>query len=183
MTGRRCELAILATVTALLLLATGNGFAQDLSREIVDAAKREGKVAIYGSIESETMVELSKVFEAKHKVKVEYWRASSTKVMDRALVEARTGRPLFDLVLTNETPMRILKKEGAFGKFTAPAGASYPESVKDPDGVLTPPYRLAVVGLLYNPRMVKAEETPKSWKRSEERRVGKECRSRWSPYH
>ena len=22
-----------------------------------------------------------------------------------------------------------------------------------------------------------------NWKRSEERRVGKECRSRWSPYH
>ena len=22
-----------------------------------------------------------------------------------------------------------------------------------------------------------------SWRRSEERRVGKECRSRWSPYH
>ena len=27
------------------------------------------------------------------------------------------------------------------------------------------------------------EETPKDEKRSEERRVGKECRSRWSPYH
>ena len=25
--------------------------------------------------------------------------------------------------------------------------------------------------------------TTKSTKRSEERRVGKECRSRWSPYH
>ena len=24
---------------------------------------------------------------------------------------------------------------------------------------------------------------PCDWKRSEERRVGKECRSRWSPYH
>src|SRR2546430_6165513 len=24
---------------------------------------------------------------------------------------------------------------------------------------------------------------PKDWERSEERRVGKECRSRWSPYH
>ena len=23
----------------------------------------------------------------------------------------------------------------------------------------------------------------KTWSRSEERRVGKECRSRWSPYH
>src|SRR2546429_9304880 len=25
--------------------------------------------------------------------------------------------------------------------------------------------------------------TPNHWHRSEERRVGKECRSRWSPYH
>ena len=25
--------------------------------------------------------------------------------------------------------------------------------------------------------------TKESWTRSEERRVGKECRSRWSPYH
>ena len=24
---------------------------------------------------------------------------------------------------------------------------------------------------------------PQQWERSEERRVGKECRSRWSPYH
>ena len=28
-----------------------------------------------------------------------------------------------------------------------------------------------------------AANTPVSWQRSEERRVGKECRSRWSPYH
>ena len=26
-------------------------------------------------------------------------------------------------------------------------------------------------------------KTPNDFKRSEERRVGKECRSRWSPYH
>ena len=29
----------------------------------------------------------------------------------------------------------------------------------------------------------KADEIKKANKRSEERRVGKECRSRWSPYH
>src|SRR5579859_7385220 len=28
-----------------------------------------------------------------------------------------------------------------------------------------------------------AEELECDWSRSEERRVGKECRSRWSPYH
>ena len=26
-------------------------------------------------------------------------------------------------------------------------------------------------------------KSPLPWSRSEERRVGKECRSRWSPYH
>ena len=30
---------------------------------------------------------------------------------------------------------------------------------------------------------MKSPDDPKQWIRSEERRVGKECRSRWSPYH
>src|SRR3712207_8238813 len=30
---------------------------------------------------------------------------------------------------------------------------------------------------------IHAEERPEDLERSEERRVGKECRSRWSPYH
>ena len=29
----------------------------------------------------------------------------------------------------------------------------------------------------------KMDVPPRLWDRSEERRVGKECRSRWSPYH
>ncbi len=138
--------------------------AQELPKEVLEAAKREGKVTVYGSIETEVMKAIQAVFEAKYGVRVEYWRASSTKVMDRALTEARAGKPLFDVVVTTETPMRILKKEGVFGKFVASASELYPDKVKDPDGVLQPPYRLAVVGLLYNSRMVKAEETPKSLK-------------------
>ena len=31
--------------------------------------------------------------------------------------------------------------------------------------------------------LLKISELPKNTCRSEERRVGKECRSRWSPYH
>ena len=37
------------------------------------------------------------------------------------------------------------------------------------------------IGVLYLGRLI--EEAPKDVLRSEERRVGKECRSRWSPYH
>ena len=32
-------------------------------------------------------------------------------------------------------------------------------------------------------RFAALEKRPPNWDRSEERRVGKECRSRWSPYH
>ena len=32
-------------------------------------------------------------------------------------------------------------------------------------------------------KLILREALPTSGKRSEERRVGKECRSRWSPYH
>ena len=38
------------------------------------------------------------------------------------------------------------------------------------------------VALLYNPLLNKGTAFSEQ-ERSEERRVGKECRSRWSPYH
>src|SRR5215475_7039477 len=91
--------------------------AQELSTELLEAAKREGKLTIYGSPETEIMQAAQQAFEAKYGIKTEYWRASSTKVMDRVLTEARTGKPLYDVVLTNATPMRILKQEGLFARY------------------------------------------------------------------
>src|ERR1035438_2575355 len=38
-------------------------------------------------------------------------------------------------------------------------------------------------GLCINPKALSFEKPPCGTGRSEERRVGKECRSRWSPYH
>src|SRR3972149_2985214 len=137
MTRQRHPWAVALTVTALLFFAVGPGTAQEVSKEILDAAKREGKVTVYGSPETEIMKAVQNAFEAKYGVKVEYWRASSTKVLDRALTEHRAGKPLFDVALTNETPMRILKKEGAFGKSIPPASARYAENVKAPDRILT----------------------------------------------
>ena len=48
-------------------------------------------------------------------------------------------------------------------------------------GVLLALPALLATGLLrYTPNFY---QLPKGYYRSEERRVGKECRSRWSPYH
>jgi iron(III) transport system substrate-binding protein len=82
--------------------------------------------------------------------------------MDRVLTEARAGKPLFDVVLTNATPMKLLKHEGVFARYELPSSAGYPAQVRDPEAILSPPYRRVVVGVLYNPRLVKADEAPKT---------------------
>src|SRR3990167_7650240 len=103
---RRAQpLSILAILlSACLSLSAGVGLAQEVSKEVLEAAKREGKVTVYGSPETEIMKAVQNAFQARYRVKVEYWRASSTKVLDRALTEHRAGKPLFDVALTNETP-------------------------------------------------------------------------------
>src|SRR5262245_38103758 len=54
--------------------------------KLVEAAKKEGgKVVVYGSIENDTMDLISAAFKKKTGLEVDFWRAASTKVMDRAL--------------------------------------------------------------------------------------------------
>ena len=49
----------------------------------------------------------------------------------------------------------------------------------DPDFVLN----MKTQGVLDHVDVLAVHGFPLDWNRSEERRVGKECRSRWSPYH
>src|SRR2546430_13479628 len=45
------------------------------------------------------------------------------------------------------------------------------------------PVRSTLIVTEPEPTAVTAPPNERAWCRSEERRVGKECRSRWSPYH
>lgn len=126
------------------------------------AAKREGRVLVYGSMESDIFEVIGKIFEQKYGIPVEYFRAASNRTMDRVLTESRAGRPLFDVVLTNRSPMLILKKEGVFTRYASPSYESYPAATRDRDGVLSPSYRVVVVSVLYNTRLVKPEEAPRT---------------------
>lgn len=132
------------------------------AQSLLDAAKKEGKVVIYGSLESGIMDEVEKAFTKKYGIGIDYWRAASNKVLDRVLTENRSGRPLFDVVVTNRGPMLFMKKENAFGKYVSPESANFPEDVRDPDGVLSPIYRMVIVGILYNTKLVKPGDAPKS---------------------
>lgn len=145
-------------VAAYLTLPSAPAFAQSVN---VDAAKKEGKVVIYGTVVPQVMNLIQKGFETKHGIKIDYWRADATKVIDRVLTEWRSGRPGFDLVIGARGPLALGKQENVYAKFSPASAASFPAKFKDPDGLLTP-WRVTPVGILYNTEFVKAPDVPKS---------------------
>jgi iron(III) transport system substrate-binding protein len=129
---------------------------------LVEAAKKEGKLVVYGSLESGIMDEMEKAFTRKYGIAVDYFRAASNKTLDRVLTEARAGRTMSDVVVTNRGPMLLLKKENIFARYVSPESKNFPAELRDPDGLLSPVYRLVIVGILYNTQLVKPAEAPKS---------------------
>ena len=127
----------------------------------VEAAKKEGKVVIYGTMVPKVMAEIEKGFQAKYGIKVEYWRADATKVIDRVLTESRSGRPAFDVVIGARGAIALGKRENVYAKFSPASAAKFPSKYKDPDGQLTA-WRVTPVGVLYNTDMVKPADAPKT---------------------
>lgn len=145
-------------VLAILFLATPLR-AQPVN---VEAAKKEGKVIIYGTIVPQVMKLIQKGFEGEYGVKVEYWRGDATKVIDRVLTEWRAGKPNFDVVIGARGPLALGKPEGVFAKYSPPAAAVFPAKFRDPDGQFTA-MRVTPVGILYNTDLVKGPEVPKTF--------------------
>lgn len=153
----------LKSLLRVLLVAACAGLsAHAAAQPLVEAAKKEGKVVIYGSLESGIMDEVEKAFTKKYGIPIEYFRAASNKTLDRVLTEARAGRVMSDVVVTNRGPMLLLKNEKLFARYVSPQTENFPPELRDPDGMLSPIYRMVIVGILYNTKLVKPEEAPKS---------------------
>jgi len=141
------------------LFAVTSAYAQDA--KLVEAAKKEtGNIIAYGSLESNTVEPIVEAFQKKTGLTVEYWRASATKVMDRALSELRSGKPQFDVMVNNSGAIYVMKKEGMFAKYMSASANAFPKGVIDPD--LGPVYRNTPIGIVYNKGQVKPAEAPKS---------------------
>jgi iron(III) transport system substrate-binding protein len=143
----------------LCLAPTTRVLAQGVS---LDAAKKEGKVVVYGTIIPQVMKLIEAGFEAKYGVNIEYWRGDATKVVDRVLTEWRAGKPGFDMVIGARGPLSLAKADGVYAKFTPASAANFPAKFRDKDGQLTA-WRITPVGILINTELVKPGDMPKSW--------------------
>lgn len=145
---------------AVLVMLGAPAFAQDA--KLIDAAKKEGgRVVVYSSMESSISDGIAAGFKKKTGLDMEYWRGSSTKVLDRALNEHRAGKPLFDVAITIADPMFLMQREGVFARYESPSAAGFPESLIDPN--LGPNYRTLLIGIVYNKDLIKPADAPKSF--------------------
>ena len=115
---------LMSSAVAVFFLAT---IAHAQNAKLIESAKKEGKAIAYGSLESDTMDAIMDGFRKKTGLDVEYWRASSTKVMDRALSEFRAGKPLADVIVTNDNPLRLMMEQGFFQKYESPTARIFIE--------------------------------------------------------
>ena len=134
-------------------------FAQPID---LNAAKKEGKVVVYGTVVPQVMEQINKAFEKKYGIRVEYWRGSATAVLDRATNEWNAGRPGFDVLEAAGAVHFIIKQKGLTAKFTAPSAEKFPAYAKDKDGLVTA-WRTLPFGILYNTELVKSADIPKTW--------------------
>ena len=160
--------AILATVMALAAaaaqadggLATYQG--ADRLQRIAEAAKGEGELTIYTSTPVEDMKVLTDAFERKYGIKTKVWRASSEKVLQRAVAEARAQRFAVDAFDTNGPQLEALVREKLLTPVWSPSLASLvPEArFAHQSWVGT---RLLIFVLAYNTKLVRKSELPASY--------------------
>ena len=141
-----------------LLIVAQSALAQDA--KLVAEGKKEGKVVIYGSMETDIFEGVQQGFERKTGIKVDYWRAAGATVLERASSERRANKVGYDLVLNNAGPMEILLAEGAFAKYDSPLAKNFAAEFQHPQ--LGPSYRTSIVGIVYNKSILSPDKAPKS---------------------
>ena len=151
---------VVGSIVLAAISLAGSAWAQEA--KLLDAAKKEGgKVVVYSSMESSISDGIAAGFKKKTGLEMEYWRGSSTKVLDRALNEHRAGKPLFDVAITIADPMYLMQKEGVFARYVSPSASGFPKSLIDPN--LGPNYRTLLIGIVYNKDIIKPADAPKSF--------------------
>jgi iron(III) transport system substrate-binding protein len=151
----------IALLALFALGATTPAFGQ-ITPELVEAAKKEGEVVFYGAITVNSSKRIADLFEKKYGIKMKHWRGDATEIVNRAVTEARAGRPTFDVTLGNEAVMQALEEKNLLGIFDPPAAKGYPKQFRDPQQKMTA-WRVLPYGINYNHQLLKAQEAPKSF--------------------
>jgi iron(III) transport system substrate-binding protein len=136
-----------------------------ITSSLVEAAKKEGKVVWYTSVDLPLAEKIAKVFEEKFPgIQVRVERTGAERVFQRIAQEYASNIHAVDLANSSDAAHFIVwKNKGMLESFVPEDVAKfYPAAHKDPDGAFAS-FRVWLCIIAYNTNLVKKEDAPKSF--------------------
>ena len=136
-----------------------------ITPQLIEAARREGTVAYYTSMELQSAERVARAFEAKYEgIKVRVERSGAERNFQRIGQEYASGIRVVDVVNSSDASHFIAwKRDGLLAPYVPEDVAKYyPPEHRDADGLFAT-FRIVLSTLGYNINLVKAAEAPKSY--------------------
>ena len=154
----------LAAVIATVFLAGAPAIAQEAPADLVEAAKKEGKVSFYTSYVSPQLHAAVKAnFEKKYGITVEVLNVRASELEERIRTEQGAGRWLGDVIQHGQASITRLFRGG----FVQEHGG-VPNMKNMIDGQPAEPHEIGSLitayAIMVNSSLVKPEDEPKSWR-------------------
>src|SRR5437899_10064109 len=132
------------------------------SQRPVPGAKKEGALPLYTSIPEKDMAVLTADFDRRYGVKVNVWRASSVKVLQRTTAEARANRWDFDAAAISSPEMEAMHRELLLQEVRSGHHADLAPDAMPPHRAWVPQF-LNVFVQAYDTSLVRKEDLPESY--------------------
>jgi iron(III) transport system substrate-binding protein len=139
--------------------------AQKITPALIEAAKKEGKLSWYTSVDLPLAEKVAKAFEAKNPViSVKVERTGAERNYQRIGQEYQNRIYNCDVVNSSDAAHLIIwKRANMLAPFLPEDVAQhFPTAHKDPDGMFAS-WRITLCPIAYNTGLVKAEDAPKSY--------------------
>ena len=136
-----------------------------ITPQLVDAAKKEGKIVWYTSLDLPVSEKVARAFEAKYPgISVGVERTGAERVFQRVGQEYASRVYAADVVQSSDVSHFIVwKRDGILAPYVPEDVAKfYPAEHKDPDGMYAS-FRVWLCVIGYNTDQVKAADAPKSF--------------------
>src|SRR5918999_3998270 len=148
---------------ALCFVSVCLAHAQDA--QLVQAARKEGKIVWHTSLALPSSTAIAHYFQNKFKgIEVEVHRNGSQRVLQRFMQEAAAGIKNADIVHTSDAGhFELLKDKGMLLKFTPQGVAGFPDGFKDTAGFYYG-MRATLSVIAHNPKIVAEKDAPPTWK-------------------
>lgn len=135
----------------------------DRAEKLAAAARAEGQMTLYTSIAQKDIPPLTEAFQKKYGVRVNVWRASGDKVLQRVMEEAAARRFEVDAVHVSASELEALHREKLLQPVLSPHFADLVPGALPPHGEWVSTL-LSVWVQAYNTRAVKKEDLPRTYR-------------------